>query len=658
VRSCRLLLLIAIVSVTAAVRFSAPVSAGDEWQPITPEELKMTSEPKAPGAPAIYLYRQVDRNDNTQATTEYNYLRIKILNEEGRKYANIEIPYVSQKVNISGIRARTIHPDGTIVPFDGKSFDKIVSNVRGKKIRVKTFSMPDVQVGSIIEYHFNYDFEDHYVYDSLWIVSADLFTKHAKFSLIPYARFPVRWMWPAGLPANTTPPAEGPDHIVRMTTQDVPGFEVEDFMPPENEVKFRVNFIYSSDLSIETNADKYWKQFGKKENGQVEGFIGKQREMQQAVSETTSPDDTPEEKLRKIYVRVQSLHNTSFEVGKTEQEQKREKSKPPSNVAELWKNGGGDGRSLTWLYLAMVRAAGFEAYPALVARRDEYFFVKERMNSHELNDNVVLVKVDGKDRYFDPGTPFTPFGLLPWSETGVVGLRLDKDGGTWIQTEVPDSNVSKIERIGSFKLAEEGSLEGKVTLKYSGLEGLYRRLEQRNQDDTARKTFLEEQLKDYVPAAIEAELTNKPDWTSSSAPLVAEFDVKIPGWVSGAGRRAILPVGVFSATEKHVFEHANRVYTVCFRFPFKTVDNVTVELPPDWKIGSLPQDQDRDAKAVEYITKAENKDGSLHLTRVLRSDLILVPQDKYPALRNFFQLVRSGDEQQVVLQQGAAAASN
>ena len=66
-----------------------PVGAGD-WQPIDPADLKMTSEPKAPGAPAIYLYRQVDRNDSSRAASEYNYVRIKILNEEGRKYANVD----------------------------------------------------------------------------------------------------------------------------------------------------------------------------------------------------------------------------------------------------------------------------------------------------------------------------------------------------------------------------------------------------------------------------------------------------------------------------------------------------------------------------------------------------------------------------------------
>ena len=35
-----------------------PARAEQPWEPISPEELKMTSEPKAPKAPAIYLMRK------------------------------------------------------------------------------------------------------------------------------------------------------------------------------------------------------------------------------------------------------------------------------------------------------------------------------------------------------------------------------------------------------------------------------------------------------------------------------------------------------------------------------------------------------------------------------------------------------------------------
>src|SRR5437016_11193763 len=99
----RLLVLVLLLFVGAAVRRTQSVSAGDEWQPISQEELKMTSVPEAPGALAVYLYRQVDRKDLGRANTEYNYLRIKILTEEGRKYGNVEIEYPREQATISNI---------------------------------------------------------------------------------------------------------------------------------------------------------------------------------------------------------------------------------------------------------------------------------------------------------------------------------------------------------------------------------------------------------------------------------------------------------------------------------------------------------------------------------------------------------------------------
>lgn len=655
--SRRLVFLLAIILTGAAVLLSPPVSAGDEWQPITPEELKMTSEPKAPGAQAITLYRQVDRKDLGRGNTEYNYLRIKILTEEGRKYANVEIRYPREQATISNIRARTIHTDGTILNFDGKVYDQTIVKFKSSKFLEKAFTMPDVQVGSIIEYHFNYDFADGYFYSSRWILSDELFTKKAVFTLLPSVRFPIQWNWPAGLPAGTEPPKQGPDRLIRMTAVNVPAFKVEDYMPPENELKFRVDFVYNED-AFEQDEDKYWRSFGKKQYGRVESFVDKRKAMEEAVAGIVSLSDTPEVKLQKIYARCQQVRNLSYETRKSGEEVKRDKLKPIGNVEELWKSGYGNGYEITWLFLALARAAGFEAYPALVASRAEYFFNPKRMNSKELEANVVAVKLNSKDLFFDPGAAFTPYGLLPWVETGVQGRRLDKDGGTWVETPLPESSVSRIERKADMKLTDDGSLEGKVTVTYTGLEAYVLRMEERNEDDAARKKLLEDRMKEVVPAAIDLELKKEPDWKNSNEPFVVEYEMKVPGWVSGAGKRALLPVGLFSAPEKRMFENASRVFPVYFAYPFQKIDDVSIELPLGWQVGSVPKPVDQNAKAVEYTLKAEGANGSLHLRRTLRSDLFIVPATQYSVLRTFYQLVRSGDEQQIVLQPGTAPAGN
>jgi hypothetical protein len=647
-------LLFAVLVVVCAVCFTRRKIEADEWLPVDPAELKMTSEPKAPGAPAIYLYRQVDRKDLGRTNTEYHYMRIKILTEEGRKYANVEIPYSKMVAGISNIRARTVRPDGSVVNFDGKVFENTISKSKTEKYLAKTFSIPDAQVGSIVEYHFNYDFKDGYVYRSDWVVSADLFTKSAKFSLVPYNKYPVRWDWPAGLPAGTEPPKIGPDQIIRMASVDVPAFQKEDYMPPEHELKFRVDFVYNPD-GFEQDPDRFWKKYGKKQYDQAEHFMDKRNAMAQAVSEIVSPSDSADAKLRKIYARCQQITNLHYV--RSAELVKFENVKN-NNVEDVWRNKAGYGRDINLLFVALARAAGFEASYVRLSGRSEFFFNRTRMNIEELDADAVLVKTGGEELYLDPATKFAPYGLLPWQETGVTGLQLDKEGGKWIKTIVPESATCKVMRKGDFKLDEQGSLEGTVTVTLTGLEALQERMREAFTDDTQKKADLEEGLKDSIPVVAEVELKNKPDWANSDDKFVAEFEVKVPGWAGSAGRRALIPLGVFSGVQRHTFEHTDRKYPIYFAYMYQIEDQTKISLPTGWKIDSLPKETHLDAKAAEYLIRVEGKDNTLQVTRSLRNDLLLLEATHYSALRTFYQQMKSGDEAQAVLLPGASSAAN
>ena len=393
-------------------------------------------------------------------------------------------------------------------------------------------------------------------------------------------------------------------------------------------------------------------------NERLESFVGKRGAMEKAVSQIVSPTDSPEVKVEKIYARVQQIRNTSYEVQKTEEETKREKEKSASNVEDVWKHGYGSSDEITWLYLALVRAAGIEAYGVWVSDRSNYFFMPQTMDRNRLDENVVLIKLNGKEIYCDPGAAFTPFGMLPWVDTHVSGLRMDKDGGSWVITSMPESTESRIVNKAHLKLSDTGDLEGTLEETFTGLEALQRRVEERNADETARRNFLEEEVKEYVPAAIEVSLTNKPEWNSSAPTLVADFNLKVPGWAAGAGRRALVPVGLFSASEKRLFDHANREHPIYFEYPFEKVDDVTLELPAGWRIESTPPVREKPGEVVAYSLKVENDKNEVHLSRQVNVNFLLLDAKYYLALRKFFQDVRAGDEQQIVLQPGAATASN
>jgi hypothetical protein len=667
--------------------FAIPLVASVHFQPVSQEELKMTSEPLAPGAPAIILYREVNRDDfgitgrgglriagnesaDSASRFEEDYYRIKILTDAGRKYGNIEIPFDSNAGNVSGIMARTIRPDGSIVNFTGEVQEKTLVRGRGFTWRAKTFAMPAIEVGSIIEYYYTFNFYEGFFYGSHWMLNSDLFTKRAKFSLRPNHNdyVPISFRWVEHLPAGSPSPKQDPDNSVHLEVTNIPAFQPEDFMPPENELKERVDFIYSYE-PFEADPAKFWKKFGKKRNDELESFLGKKGSLDGIAAQIVASNDSPETKARKLYDRVQHLTNQPahllmmkrHELRSTDDvadAQRTGKRRNVENAEEVWKQGSGDSKQLNWLYLGLVRAAGLEAYGVMVSNRQNYFFAPQTMESGQLDRTAVLVKLSGKDVYLTPGSRFAPFGMLPWEETGVPGLQLDRDGGSWIKTGIPDTASSSIAHKANLKLAPDGSVEGDLEVTYTGLEALQRRVQEKAQDDAGRKKALEDEVTNSIPVGSDVSLLQQPDWTNSETPLVAKFHIKIQGWAASSGNRALFPESLFGAPEKHIFEYSTRTYPIYFDFRSERADDVNIELPSGWQAAALPKPQNHDLHAVAFALSAESSKGELHLTRKLDINATEIDAKYYSALRNFYQGVKAADEQQIVLTAGTAASGN
>ncbi|HET7811472.1 MAG TPA: DUF3857 domain-containing protein [Steroidobacteraceae bacterium] len=635
-----------------------PARAEQPWEPISPEELKMTSEPKAPKAPAIYLMRKVDRDD--AQSTESVYLRIKVLTDEGRAFGNVEIAYIASQESIRALQARVVHADGSIVEFDGTIYDKPLLKAHGVKQMAKSFTLPGVDVGSIIEYRYRRQMRYGWIFDSRWLLSADLFTRYGKFSLRPADDWLLRWSWPIGLPPDTTQPLQT-GGVIRLETHDVPAFVSEEYMPPENAMKFRVEFVYADPESNQRNEDDYWKAQTKRAYGRVKSFARTSKTLEQEVARLVQPGDSPETQARKLYARAQQLRNLSFERRATEQEVDREKLATNDTADDVLKHGYGDGDEVTLFFYALLRAAKIDASVLLVSTRDDYIFDPRMMNGHQLNTCVVMATFGNDTMYLDPGVSFMPFGYLPWNETGVQGLRLGPHGAVeWAVTSLPGPAESRVERKVVVKLDTSGTLEGKVTATYTGLEASRRRIAERNEDATERRKFLEDEIEADVPTGIDVKLTNSPDWTGAETPLVAEFEFSVPGWAAAAGNRALVPVGLFGGSEKHTFEHGARVHPLYFSHPYQHTDEISIELPPGWQVASMPKPRAVDIKVIKYGSSAQLNGTTLTLKRELLLNTIMIQQKFYPQVHDFFQAVRAGDEDQIVITRGAAprAAQN
>jgi len=119
---------------------------------------------------------------------------------------------------------------------------------------------------------------------------------------------------------------------------------------------------------------------------------------------------------------------------------------------------------------------------------------------------------------------------------------------------------------------------------------------------------------------------------------------------TSAGKRWIIPVHLFEVNEKPMFAAAQRTYPVYFSFPWTTIDEVHITLPPETAIESLPPNDKLTLDYALYKTEQkEEKPGTIYSRRDLIMGGIAFPAARYSELKGFFDKVKIEDDQQVII---------
>ena len=654
--------------------FCSIYACAADWPPVSPEDLSMVSIKEQPGTSAVILLREEVDDDMNSARLVYE--RIKILTDAGREYANVEIPYSRRHFTVGAVSGRTIHSDGSIVPFEGKAFDKTV--VKGKDIRinVKSFTLPDVQVGSIIEYRYRLGYDDRRVSAPEWRVQTDLFQRKAYFKFIPFqnhgnveilldhGQVSTGIAWTPFLGEGPQPqshelPRTGLSSVhevgywVDLTRENIPALIKEPFSPPESLLRWRVYFYYQQNLK----ADDYWKSEAKYWTKNVEEFVGKNRGVADAVK-TTAPSDSAEQKVRKIYSFVSSLENQDYIPERTTQEQKVLDLKTNNGAEDVLEHRSGTHDELNRLFVAMVRAAGIPASLIWVPDRSEGVFLKQYMSTRQFDAEVAIVQLDSKDVYLDPGTKFCPYGILDWRYSGVDGLREGGKGPQIVQTPYPDFKQAVETRMARVSLDQHGTLSGAVSLVFKGQPAMQRRQQGGKTDAEGRKKLLKDEMRAMLPGNSEVSLTGDPDWQDPEKPFVAEFHISCPIGTL-AGKRLMVGQQLFQSNDKARFPASTRSNGIYFEYPWQEADEVYITLPAGFELESLAPD---DLVKLDYaFYKVQHQ--RLDPNRIFsRRDFVMagnaIPKDRYNEIKGFFDKLKADDDQPALVKVTASVATN
>lgn len=651
-----------LIAVVLSIPFH-PALSMDDWQPINPDELKMKADPAHP-ADAIILYHEEINNDLTSHA--YVYMRLKVFTEKGRRYADVEIPYESNDSGISDVKARTIAPDGTITPFDGKTFNSTIVKGHGIKYQAKTFTLANVQVGSIIEWKYTTYWEQlARVHAPHWSVQEDLYQKKARFVFVPFVKpgwyiesdrgvLDQIYSQTIGLPPNVAVKSGvGQDNRMELEMTDIPAFENEPYSPPPAVMKMRVNFYYGTGKMAKPA--EFWKEEGKYWNKEVEKFIGHSSTVAAAANQAVSPSDTPEQKVRKIYAQVQKMKNLTYMLRSGSlDEMLSHQSKEKRAIEDVLRNNEGYRDELSRLFVAMVRALDIPAYAMRVADRDENFFQATIPNPYQLTSEIAIVNLGGKEIFLDPGTPSCPFGMLKWQHTGTQGLRQLPGGSADLGKTEPLSYKEAItKRVGRLTLTEDGTLRGQVAVGWAYQDALTQRLAGLGTDQAGHKKVLEDEIRGILPSGSQVELLTSSGWDDPNAQVNATFKVEISGFASSTGKRMLMPAGFFESNERQPFAHGERKNPVYFSYPFYVQDDVSITVPATLHVESLPQTQPVQTDFAFYKATSVTAGHTISFTRDFAMGGIAFDKNYYPQLKTFYAGVAVGDSEQVVLTSAA-----
>jgi hypothetical protein len=674
------------------------MAAAATWKPIDPAELKDSAPKVEPDADAEALFWEVylvdEGHKGVRSAILSNYLRIKVYNNRGRdRLSTINIPF-NPGAHIDEIEARTIHLDGSIVELGRDAVHESESTTGTFKRKQKSFPMPAVEPGSIIEYRWRETRENGLGYVRMDF-QREIPIRIVRYLLKPY-EYPVGEYFPqtntSGRPqsiqstraqasraqanadeadyraARSAPVMAIQDFQCKRTPltkhgeyyetsmENVPAFKGEPFMPPADELRSWSLLYYRPDDKIDVA--KYWVGYGQTQYYYLSGRIKVSKRVQSVAAEVTKGADTPQMKLTMLsdFCR-RKIKNLGTDAVTAEERMAAEKKTNYKTPDDVLKEGVGPPDNIRYLFASLASAEGFEARIAMLPDRRQIFFDRGFASSYFLVGRVVAIKLADEWRFYDPPSTYVPHDLLAWYHQGVPALITDPKTPVFFNTPISSVDQSSSRNTGVFKLSEDGTLEGDVTMVYTGHEGALKKetseRQSAEQREEAFKTMILSRLSTAEVSNIQVE-----NATDIEKPFTYRCHIRVPAYAQRTGRRLFFAPAVLQQRETSLFPVKERKYSVVFSFPRSESDQFTIQMPEGFELTDpeIPAPVSI-GRSGRYEVAARIVNGA---TLVFSRNLTLGKDNQgfdasgYPAIKGIFDAIALSDAYTLTLTQKGA----
>ena len=648
------------------IAFSQAIFAQDkDWREVTPAELAMKT-PKVEAdadAEAIFWETRID-DSSSEKLSRNNYVRVKIFTDRGReKFSKVDIPFV-KGLKIKDVAARVIKADGSIVELGKEDiFEREIVKANGIKVKAKSFAVPNIEPGVIIEYRYREVIEDGSAKGMRLAFQRDIPVQNLSYYYKPYNKNAPNFQ---SFNMSDTKFVKDEKGFYLASRVNVPSFKEEPQMPPADQVRpwmllqgVSFNFSNISDVirvKDPSSPKLYWGAVGNERSELTKLMVKSNDDIKKSAADITATASTPDEKLKKLYEFCQTqIKNTTFDTSLTDDD--RRKLPAFKSLGEVLKRKSGNLVEVNLLFGAMASSLGLETRIAHLADRSEMFFNPQMTNESFIGPGAIAVKVGNEWKYFNPGSSFLPYGMLDWTDEDGWALLVGEKDLNWEKTPFTGYEKSNAKRTGKFKLLEDGTLDGEVKIEYTGQLAYRYKMDAYNESAGKREDDLKEEIKKHISTA-EVSNIGIENVTDSEKPFVYTYKVHVPNYAQRTGKRLFLQPGFFEYGQSSLFSGANRKYDIYFHYPWSEQDTIEISLPKGFALDN--------ADAPGKIADAQ-KIGSLDIrigvdnatnTLVYRRAFyfggggnILFPASAYQTLKTMFDAFNKADTHTITLKQ-------
>lgn len=601
------------------------------------------------------------------------HVRIKILNEDGLKWANAEVTLYhkdgsSEKLN--SLKAVTYNlVSGKLVKEKMKGSSEFKEKLDSYNDKIK-FTLPNVRVGSVIEYSYTIDsefvfnFQDWTFQRSIpvaWSEYRTYIPEYYQYQVITKGHLPFLEATRENLNDNIVLTSKSRNGYTKVSTsfenttvtflkeyrrwviKDVPAFKEEPIMTSPN------NFV--SNVSYELAYIKW-------PNRPTRDIMGSWQKLNQRYFESSffgSPmrssnflnkeleglaldGKTDEEKIAIIYnhvknrVRWNGVNRRSL----------------TTNLRDPYENGEGTSAEVNLILTSMLQKAGIAADPVLCSTRghglvQEAYPITEQFNNvlckiELADDNYILI--DATDRYL-------PINILPKRCMNSVGWVVSKNNSGFVRI-VSNNKVSK-KVSGSLTLEETGNVSGELEMEYTGYSGRDK-----------RKDYVNDGSEEYINSRIDGleweinELAVENEEELSS-PFIEKFDVESFTANDELGDVIYLQSKFAGATTTSPFKSDTRTYPVDFPHPIENMYYVNINIPEGYIVESIPEPfaVALPDKGGKYSFQVSVRGNQLNVYTKLAINQRFFAPEHYAYLKGFYDHIIAKEKELIVLKKAS-----